>query len=98
MSTIRCDDCGKTLDGETPKLVTRLSDGQIFVRHYCVIGNCPNERVKEFTDSGKCVWCDASISSDMWKLGGLGEPYCGERCYIEAGRAMYSYEFRRGNI
>lgn len=54
--------------------------------------------VKSFLDRKVCICCGKKADPQSWKLGGLGEPYCSEECYSAAGRAMFTFEFRQGNI
>lgn len=92
-----CESCGKPLFGETAKLVSQSGPNQVLVRAYCSL-ECADPLVKSFLDRKVCIWCGKKADPQSWKLGGLGEPYCSEECYSAAGRAMFTFEFRQGNI
>jgi hypothetical protein len=96
-TTRKCEGCGKSMIGETAKLVSFSGPKQVLVRPYCS-QNCADPIVKSFVDQKVCIWCGKKANPKTWELGGLGEPYCCKECYDAAGKAMCLFEMRQGNI
>ena len=93
----KCEGRGKVMYGETPKLLSLVGPNQVLVRPYCS-RKCAEPLVNSYLERKLCIWCGKEASPQSWKLGGYGEPYCSENCYREAGREMFRFEFRQGNI
>ncbi len=93
----KCEGCGKTMYGETPKLVSLIGPNQVLVRPYCS-QECADPIVKSFIERKLCIWCGNQTEPESWKLGGYGEPYCSPKCYSEAGKEMFRFELHEGNI
>ncbi len=93
----KCEGCGKSMQGETPKLMSLTAPGHVLVHFFCS-KKCAETLVASFLDQSTCIWCGKPADKAKWKLGYYGEPYCSDNCFHDAGREMFRFEFREGNI
>jgi tetratricopeptide (TPR) repeat protein len=97
--TRNCFHCGKALTGETGKILSKNPSNakEIVVRSFCGY-DCASTTVNNFIGNSTCVWCGKVFDIGDSVKGSYGEPYCTKDCWSEAGRAMFWFEFREGNM